>query len=288
VLADRMLDARRLLLGIPREAARRALDPSAPQAALRTAQGFLDLARTTDPAPPTILNEEIGRDRRVAFAATTLAAMKAAAKAHGATVNDAVLAVSTGALRRLFESRRAEVPDRFSALVPMSIRKPGEELALGNRITTLIVPLPLAERDPGERLRKIHATTSRLKESEAARAASLVIEASGWVPPTVSRVLGSIGAAGAGPVGRIVPQRLPWNLVISNVPGPPMPVYLLGRRLEAINPFVPLSPQRRALSIGVISYDGGLFFGLTGDRDRIPDLDAFAGFVATELAALTE
>jgi hypothetical protein len=104
----------------------------------------------------------------------------------------------------------------------------------------------------------------------------------------VSRVLGSIGAAGAGPVGRIVPQRLPWNLVISNVPGPPMPVYLLGRRLEAINPFVPLSPQRRALSIGVISYDGGLFFGLTGDRDRIPDLDAFAGFVATELAALTE
>jgi WS/DGAT/MGAT family acyltransferase len=288
VLADRVLDARRLLLGIPREAARRALDPSAPQAALRTAQGFLDLARNTDPALPTLINEEIGRDRRVAFAATTLAAMKAAASARGATVNDAVLAVSAGALRRLFESRRAEIPDRFSALVPMSIRKPGEELALGNRITTLIVPLPLAERDPGERLRKIHATTSRLKESEAARAASLVIEASGWVPPTVSRVLGSIGAAGAGPVGRIVPQRLPWNLVISNVPGPPMPVYLLGRRLEAINPFVPLSPQRRALSIGVISYDGGLFFGLTGDRDRIPDLDAFAGFVATELAALTE
>jgi WS/DGAT/MGAT family acyltransferase len=287
VLADRMLDARRLLLGIPREAARRALDPSAPQAALRTAQGFLDLARTTDPAPPTILNEEIGRDRRVAFAATTLAAMKAAAKAHGATVNDAVLAVSTGALRRLFESRRAEVPDRFSALVPMSIRKPGEELALGNRITTLIVPLPLAEADPDERLRTIHATTARLKESEAARAASLVIEASGWVPPTVSRVLGSIGAAGAGPVGRIVPQRLPWNLAISNVPGPPMPVYLLGRRLEAINPFVPLSPQRRALSIGVISYDGGLFFGLAGDRDRMSDLDAFAGFLEAELATLT-
>ncbi|MCL4287173.1 MAG: wax ester/triacylglycerol synthase family O-acyltransferase, partial [Thermoleophilia bacterium] len=287
VLADRILDARRLLLGIPREAARRALDPSTPQAALRTAQGFLDLARSTDPVPATIINEEIGRDRRVAFAATTLAAMKAAAAAHGATVNDAVLAVSTGALRRLFESRRVEIPDRFSALVPMSIRKPGEELELGNRITTLIVPLPLAEADADERLRVIHATTARLKESEAARAASLVIEASGWVPPTVSRVLGSIGAAGR-PVGRIVPQRLPWNLVVSNVPGPPMPVYLLGRRLEAINPFVPLSPQRRALSIGVISYDGGLFFGLVGDRDRIADLDAFAGFVQSELAALTD
>ena len=288
LLADRMLDARRLLLGIPREAARRALDPSAPQAAFKTAQGFLDLTRGTDPVPATILNEEIGRDRRVAFAATTLAAMKAAARAQEATVNDAVLAVATGALRRLFESRRAEIPDRFSALVPMSIRKPGEELALGNRITTLIVPLPLAEPDGDERLRAIHATTARLKESEAARAASLVIEASGWVPPTVSRVLGSIGAAGAGPVGRIVPQRLPWNLVISNVPGPPMPVYLLGRRLEAINPFVPLSPQRRALSIGVISYDGGLFFGLAGDRDRISDLDSLAGFVEAELTALTQ
>jgi WS/DGAT/MGAT family acyltransferase len=289
VIADRVLDARRRLLGIPGEAARRALDPSAPQAALRTAQGFLDLARNTDPGRPTIINEEIGRDRRVAFAATTLAEMKSAASAHGATVNDAVLTVSTGALRRLFESRRAEVPEHFSALVPMSIRRADEELALGNRITTLIVPLPLAEPDPGERLRQIHATTARLKESEAARAASLVIEASGWVPPTVSRVLGSIGAAGsASPVGRIVPQRLPWNLVISNVPGPPMPVYLLGRRLEAINPFVPLSPQRRALSIGVISYDGGLFFGLAGDRDRMPDLDAFAAFIDAELAALTE
>ena len=287
VIADRVLDARKRLFGIPREAARRALDLSAPQSALKTAQGFLDLARTSEPVRPTIINEEIGRDRRVAFAASTLAALKAAAAASDATVNDVVLSVSTGALRRLFAARRAAIPREFSALVPMSIRKPGEELALGNRITTLIVPLPLEEADPGERLRRIHATTARLKGSEAARAASLVIEASGWVPPTMSRVLGSIGAAGSSlPVGRVVPQRLPWNLVISNVPGPPMPVYLLGRRLEAIHPYVPLSPQRRALSIGVISYDGGLYFGLVGDRDRMGDLDDFAGFIAAELAAV--
>jgi len=288
VIADRILDARRRLFGIPREAARRALDLSAPQSALKTAQGFLDLARTSEPVRPTIINEEIGRDRRVAFAATTLAALKSVATEHGATVNDVVLAISTGALRRLFEKRRVEVPSEFSALVPMSIRKPGEELALGNRITTLIVPLPLAEPDPDERVRRIHATTARLKGSEAARAASLVIEASGWVPPTVSRVLGSIGSAGsATPVARMVPQRIPWNLVISNVPGPPMPVYLLGRRLESIHPFVPLSPQRRALSIGVISYDGGLYFGLAGDRDRMSDLDDLATFIEAELAAVT-
>jgi hypothetical protein len=79
---------------------------------------------------------------------------------------------------------------------------------------------------------------------------------------------------------------LPWNLVISNVPGPPMPVYLLGRHLRSIHPFVALSPQRRALSIGVISYDGGLHFGLVGDRDRLPDLDRLAELIVAELAAV--
>ena len=286
VIADRVDEARRRILGVPREAARRALDPSTPQQALRTAQGFVDLARNSDPVRPTFLNETIGRDRRVAFAATTLAAMKeTAAWVEGATVNDAVLAVSTGALRRLFESRGERPPGDFTALVPMSIRKPGEERTLGNRITTLMVPLPLTEPDPAERLRLIHETTARLKRSEAARAASLVIEASGWVPPTVSRVLGTVGGA-LGPVRGVVPQRIPWNLVISNVPGPPMPVYLLGRPLRSIHPFVALSPQRRALSIGVISYDGGLFFGLTGDRDRLPDLDDLAEFVEEELDVL--
>ena len=286
MIAARVDDARQKLFGLPRNAARRALDRSTPQAALRTAQGFLDLARHSDPVRPTFINEEIGRDRRVAFASTTLAALKDAAERSGteATVNDVVLAVSTGALRRLFLERGEPLPDEFAALVPMSIRKPGEELALGNRLTTLMVPLPLREEDPRERLRTIHETTARLKSSEAARAASLVIEASGWVPPTMSRVLGSVGGA----IGQVpgAPNRLPWNLVISNVPGPPMPVYLLGRRLRSIHPFVALSPQRRALSIGVISYDGGMHFGLVGDRDRLPDLDHLAELIEEELSAI--
>jgi diacylglycerol O-acyltransferase len=291
VLADRVFDARRKLFGMPREAARRAFDVSAPQSAFKTAQGFFDLAMNSEAVRPTIINEEIGRDRRVAFAATTLASLKEVATSSdtGATVNDVVLAVSTGALRRLFEHRGAEIPRDFSALVPMSIRKPGEELELGNRITTLMVPLPLSEPDAAERLRRIHETTDRLKRSEAARAASLVIEASGWVPPTMTRVLGSVSSvsgAALGPMSGLVPQRIPWNLVISNVPGPPMQVYLLGRRLKSIHPFVPLSPQRRALSIGVISYNGGLYFGLVGDRDRMSDLDIFASFIDKELTAL--
>jgi WS/DGAT/MGAT family acyltransferase len=291
LVAGRLEDASRRLLGLSREAARRALDPTTPQAAsqaaFRTAQGFLDLARNSDPVRPTFLNAEIGRDRRVAFASTTLADLKrvASESSTGATVNDVVLAVSAGALRALFLARGEEIPGEFAALVPMSIRKPGEELALGNRMTTLMVPLPLREEDPVERLRAIHATTDRLKRSEAGRAASIVIDASGWVPPTMSRVLGTVGE-GLGPARRVVPQRLPWNLVISNVPGPPMPVYLLGRRLRSIHPFVALSPQRRALSIGVISYDGGLHFGLVGDRDVMFDLDRFAAMIDDELAAL--
>jgi WS/DGAT/MGAT family acyltransferase len=197
VIAGRVDDARQKLFGLPRNALGKALDRSTPQAALRTAQGFLDLARHSDPVRPTFLNEEIGRDRRVAFASTTLAALKevAAGSGTGATVNDVVLAVSAGALRELFLVRGESLPSEFAALVPMSIRKPGEELALGNRLTTLMVPLPLREEDPHERLRLIHDTTARLKKSEAARAASLVIEASGWVPPTMSRVLGSVGGA---------------------------------------------------------------------------------------------
>jgi len=291
LIAGRLEDMSRKVLGLSRDATRRMLDPTAPreasQAALRTAQGFFDLARNSDPVKPTFLNQEIGRDRRVAFASTTLAGMKRAAaeRAEGATVNDALLAVSTGALRKLFLARGEPIPSEFSALVPMSIRKPGEELALGNRITTLIVPLPLGEADADARLRAIHKTTARLKKSEAARAASIVIEASGWVPPTMSRVIGTVGGA-LSPISGVMPQRLPWNLVISNVPGPFVPVYLLGQPLRSIHPFVALSPQRRALSIGAISYDGGLHFGLVGDRDRLSDLDVLAGFIDEELEAI--
>lgn len=256
---------------------------SAPLEATRTARGFIDLARNSDPVRPTFLNVEIGRDRRVAFAETTLAEVKAAGTADGATVNDVVLSVSTGALRRYFEHRGERIPDEFVALVPMSIRKESEQGQMGNRITTLLVPLPLNESDPRERLRRLSRATAKLKSSEGARAASLIIEASGWVPPTVNRVLGQMNSA-LSPVNRVMPQRIAWNLVVSNVPGPPMPVFLLGRRLDAIHPFVALSPQGRALSIGVISYDGALFFGLVGDRDRLPDLDLVSGFVDAALA----
>jgi diacylglycerol O-acyltransferase len=261
-------------LQVARRAARQALAPrDAAASVLRTAEGFMSMAASGPGAPRTFLNVEIGRDRRVAFASTSLASLKHARGSTGATVNDVVLAVATGALKRIFERRGERVPAELVALVPMSLRRPGEDRELGNRIATLFVPLPLREPDPRERLSRIATATRRLKRSEQARAASLVIEAAGWTPPTINRVL-----AGA------MARPLTWNLAVSNVPGPQVPIYLLGRRLREIYPFVPLSPQGHALSIGVLSYDGLVFFGLTGDRDVLADIDELTRDVDAAIA----
>jgi diacylglycerol O-acyltransferase / wax synthase len=255
-------------LSMPRETAGRVM---------RTAESFAGLAAGGPTATRTFLNEEIGRDRRVAFVRAGLDAVKRARGESGATVNDVILAAATGGLRRLFERRGEEVPDRLVALVPMSIRRSDEHLELGNRIATLMVALPLSEPDPAERLRLVHEETTRVKESEQARAASLVIEATGWTPPTINRVLADV-----------ISRQLTWNLVVSNVPGPQMPFYLLGRRMLEVYPVVPLSPQQHALSIGVVSYDGGVFFGITGDRDLFADIDRVGadleGALAEQLA----
>ncbi len=262
-----MRAARKAALGalsMPRETAGRVM---------RTAESFAGLAAGGPTAPRTFLNEDIGRDRRIAFVRTELDALKRARSETGATVNDVILAVATGGLRRLFERRGEAVPDQLVALVPMSIRRSDEHLELGNRIATLMVALPLSEPDPAERLRLVHAETTRVKESEQARAASLVIEATGWTPPTINRVLADV-----------ISRQLNWNLVVSNVPGPQMPFYLLGRRMVEVYPVVPLSPQQHALSIGVVSYDGGVFFGITADRNLFADIDEVAADLEAALA----
>jgi WS/DGAT/MGAT family acyltransferase len=229
----------------------------------KTAEGFAGLAAGGPSAPRTFLNRDIGRDRRVAFVDTSLETLKSARGATEATVNDVVLSASAGGLRRFFERRGEKVPKHLVALVPVSIRRPGDEL--GNRLATILMRLPIGEPDPRRRLELVHDEMTRLKSSEQARAASMIIEATGFAPPTLNRVL-----AGA------ISRPLTWNLVVSNVPGPQVPLYMLGRRIKAIYPFVPLSPQGHALTIGLLSYDGGVYFGLTGDRDRIADIDDFA------------
>ena len=233
---------------------------------LRTAEAFTGLASGGPSVPRSSLNVRIGRDRVIAWARTDLDRLKRArAISEGSTVNDVVLSVAAGALRRYLERRGDEVPEYLVALVPVSIRRPDEKGELGNRISTIMVRLPLAEPDPRRRLEQLRDETKRLKESDNARAASLLIEATGWAPPTLNRLLSSAMA-----------RPLIFNLVVSNVPGPQRPLYLLGRKIREIYPFVPLSPQNHALSIGMISYDGRIYFGLAGDRDTVPDLDDLA------------
>ena len=233
---------------------------------LRTAEAFTGLASGGPRVPRSPLNVKIGRDRRIAWARTDLDRLKRARDiAEGSTVNDVLLSVAAGALRRYFEGRGDKAPDYLVALVPVSIRRPDEKGELGNRISTIMVRLPLAEPDPRRRLEQLRDETRRLKESDNARAASLLIEATGWAPPTINRLL-----------ARGMARPLVFNLVVSNVPGPQRPLYLLGRPIKEIYPFVPLSPQNHALSIGMISYDGRVFFGLAGDRDVVADLDDLA------------
>jgi diacylglycerol O-acyltransferase / wax synthase len=243
---------------------------------MKTAEGFVGLAAGGPSCPPSPLNVEIGRDRLVAFGRGDLQALKDARGDSGATVNDVILAVATGALRRFLASRGDEVPDHLVALVPVSIRRPDEELELGNRISTILVRLPLGVDDPRERLEIVREETARLKESGQARAASLIIEATGWTPPTINRVLSELTS-----------RPTVFNLVVSNVPGPQMPFYLLGRRMLEVYPFVPLSPQHHALSIGVVSYDGGVFFGLAGDRRAVADIDELERCLEEALAEQT-
>ena len=240
---------------------------------IRTAEAFTGLASGGPKVPRSSLNVRVGRDRRIAWVRADLDRLKRAREvAEGATVNDVILSVAAGALRRFLFERGDRVPDYLVALVPVSIREPHEKGELGNRISTIMVRLPLDEPDPTKRLERLRDETKRLKESDNARAASLLIEATGWTPPTLNRVLSSAMA-----------RPLVFNLVVSNVPGPQQPLFMLGRRIREIYPFVPLSPQNHALSIGMISYDGTIYFGLVGDRDVLPDLDRLAEELHTAL-----
>jgi diacylglycerol O-acyltransferase len=200
----------------------------------------------------------IGPNRRYAMARADLAELKVAAKAHGATVNDAILAVVADALR---DYLAGDPPSgRPVALVPVSVRQPGE--AGGNRISTLLVDLPIDEPDPIARLTSVHAAMRELKDSAAVRAA-LIVGASGWAPPLVSSTL-----------ARAMSGVRAFNLVVSNVPGPQQPFWLNGQRLLEAYPAVPLNPSNQGLTIGVLSYDGGVHFGLLADRDLDPPLGA--------------
>jgi WS/DGAT/MGAT family acyltransferase len=265
-------------LDVPRRFARsaveraRSLDPR--QVHKRVGDGvqlIRDLARVRPAAPATRLNQEIGRNRLFALGRGRLDDVKRVRAATGATVNDVLL---TAVALTLSEYLGDETPDRTVALVPVSVRTESHGGELGNRISTVFVDLPM-QGEPLERLAAISATMRDVKSSAQVRAGSLIVGAAGLAPPIVSAL-----AARAMSAPRV------FNLVVSNVPGPQQTFYLDGVPLREVYPAVPLNPRNQALSIGILSYDGGVYFGLLADRGALPDVADAAAQLEAAVARL--
>ena len=228
-----------------------------------------------NPAPPTPLNVEIGPHRRLAVTREQLADFKVVKNAFGGTVNDVVLTVVSGALRRWMHTRgfRTEGVE-LRALVPVSIRTKEEHGEFGNRIAVMRGPLPIYIKDPVARLHSVKQSMDGLKESKQAVGAEVLAGVQQLAPPTVLAQASRINFS----------TRL-FNLIVTNVPGPQFPLYVLGRKLQNLYPIAFL-PQNHSLAIAIMSYDGEVNFGLLADYDAIPDVNDLAEGISESLAEL--
>jgi len=246
-----------------RHAIERLEDPGSDlRSALRATAGSVSgMVRHVSTTP---LNQPIGPHRRFDWTVMPLAEVKAVRHALGGSVNDVVLATVTGAVRRFFEGRGVNVDTLdFRVMAPVSVRAPDERGTLGNRVSAWMVDLPLAERDPRRVIARIRETTEKLKASKDAMGAEMLTKAVSWTPSTLL----SIGA-------RLMPRAFPFNLVVTNVPGPQVPLYLLGARMLENYGMVPLTDYL-GLGIVLFSYDGKLTWGFNADWDLLPDLHDF-------------
>jgi WS/DGAT/MGAT family acyltransferase len=250
-------------------------DQAAESVIERTVEAGRTLVNAATPAPPTPWNEPVGPERRFEVARVPLDRAKRIKDAVGASVNDVVLATCTGALRSFLEHRDEEVDGLvLQALVPVSVRSEDEHLALGNRVSGLLAELPVGEKDPKQRLLDIAAHMSSMKESGQAEAADRLLALTGFAPPTI------VGLA-----ARLLVRQRTVNLGITNVPGPQQPLYCMGARMIEAFPYVGVF-ESMGLLIGLISYDGQLGFGLTGDRRHLADLDILARAIEEESEVL--
>jgi WS/DGAT/MGAT family acyltransferase len=229
----------------------------------------------TNPAPDLPLNTEIGSHRRFAWSRAELADYKRIKDALGGTVNDVVLTVVSGALRSWLRSRGIKTEGlELSALVPVSIRAEDEHGQLGNRIAAMRGPLPVYIEDPVKRLEAVKSAMGGLKESKQALGAEVISRLNDFAPPTLLAQASRINFS----------TRL-FNLIVTNVPGPQIPLYVLGRELQDVFP-VAFLPENHALAIAIMSYNGGIDFGLLGDYDGMEDIEMLATGLTESLADL--
>ena len=238
------------------------------------------------PAPPTPLNVKVGPHRRYTWVDADLGELQRVKDALGGTVNDAVLAVVAGALGRFLRHRGVDTDGLvLKALVPVLVRgeahpsgerRRAEEQqgVLGNEVAPMWAQLPVGIEDPVRQHAAIRDATAELEDERQAIGARTLTELAGFASPTIMSQ-----------AARLQQRQRFFNLVVTNVPGPQQPLYLLGHRLRALYPVVPLA-GRQALGVAVMSYDGKLGFGLLGDYDALADLDALADFLRASIDAL--
>jgi diacylglycerol O-acyltransferase len=228
-----------------------------------------------NPAPASPLNVEIGPHRRFVGIAAQLDDFKLVKNTFGGTVNDVVLAVVTGALRSFLVARGVRTEGmELRALVPVSVRTVGERHEGGNRIAAMRGPLPVYIADPLQRLRFVKHAMDGLKESKQALGAEVIAGAQNFAPPTILAQASRLNFS----------TRL-FNLIVTNVPGPQFPLYVLGRRIERVFP-VAFLPENHALAVAIMSYDGEMNFGLLGDFDALPEIESIGEDIKAELATL--
>lgn len=222
------------------------------------------LGTTLRRASTTPINRPIGPHRRFDWMTMDLAELKRMRHALNGSLNDVVLTIVTGAVQRFMERRQVRPDDLdFRVLTPVSIRSKDQNGALGNRVSAWIVELPLDEWDRRAQMERISARTAELKESKQAVGAGLLTKAAEWGSSTLL----ALGARNA-------TRLLPFNMVVTNVPGPQVPLYTLGAQMTEVFPHVPLM-DNLGLGIALMSYNGQLNWGFNADYDLVPDLDVF-------------
>jgi diacylglycerol O-acyltransferase / wax synthase len=230
-----------------------------------------------NPAPQTPLNVDIGPHRRYAVVRGRLDAYKEVKNALGGTVNDVVLTVVSGALARWLRSRGVRTEGlEMRALVPVSVRTDDQRGTLGNQLTVMRGPLPVYINDPVARLHFVRQAMDGLKESKQAVGAATLARVNNLAPPTILAQASRLNFS----------TRL-FNLIVTNIPGPQLPLYVLGRQLRDLFPIAFL-PEHHALAIAIMSYNGAIDYGLLGDYDALPDIEFIADGIEASLQELLD
>ena len=244
--------------------------------------------RQRDDAPPVALESprtkfsgRVSAHRRVAFGQLPLEDIKIAKNRHGTTVNDVVVSICAGAVRRWLIEHDDLPAESLVAQIPISVRTAEEVGTYGNKIMLQTAPLFTEIADPVERLRLTHEALGDMKARHRALPAELLQDANHFIPPAVF----ALAARSTFALATSTAGRPPWNLVISNVPGPQIPLYLAGARMVANYP-ISVITDGMGLNITVMSYCGHLDFGLIADRSQMPDLALLMGWLRDELDLL--